>query len=58
VSGEPWRENEEGPDCACGCPRVVKIMPNGRAILLCLFHTGEAGAYTPLPAERPEGWPA
>jgi hypothetical protein len=58
VSGEPWRENEDSPDCACGEPTVVKILPDGRAILLCFFHTGEAGAYTVLPAERPAGWPA
>jgi hypothetical protein len=53
VSGEPWRENEDGPDCACGEPTVVKLLPDGTAVLLCFFHTGEAGAYTRLPAERP-----
>lgn len=54
---KPWRENEDGPDCACGEQTVVKILPDGQAILLCFFHTGEAGMYTPLPDERPEEWP-
>jgi hypothetical protein len=51
-----WTENEDGPVCVCGEMTVVKIMPGGRAILLCLFHAGEAGAYTELPAERPANW--
>jgi hypothetical protein len=57
MSGGPWRENEDGPDCACGEPTVVKLLPDGTAILMCFFHAGEAGAYTRLPAERPDGWP-
>jgi hypothetical protein len=36
---------------------VVKILPDGRAVLLCLFHTADAGLASPLPAERPSGWP-
>jgi hypothetical protein len=51
-----WTDNEDGPDCACGNPTVVKILPSGRAILLCLFHTAESGSYTELPAERPADW--
>lgn len=52
-----WTENEDGPDCECGSSRIVKITPNGNAVLMCLFHTGEAGAVTGLPAEKPDGWP-
>jgi len=51
-----WTENEDGPDCACGNPTVVKIMPDGKPVLVCFFHTSEAGMVTPLPAERPAGW--
>ena len=51
---EPWRENEDGPECPCGNPAVVKLLPDGSAVLLCLFHTAEAGAITRLPAARPE----
>ena len=52
-----WTENEDGPDCACGNPTVVKIMPGGQVVLMCLFHTREAGAFTYLPPDKPEGWP-
>ena len=54
----PWRENEDGPDCACGEPTVVKLLPDGTPVLMCFFHTAEAGAITRLPAERPDGWPS
>jgi hypothetical protein len=53
-----WAENEDGPDCACGNPTVVKITPGGQPVLMCLFHTAEAGLITVLPLERPGGWPA
>jgi hypothetical protein len=53
-----WADNENGPDCACGNPTVVKITPGGAAILVCFFHAGEEGMCAPLPAERPEAWPA
>jgi len=52
-----WTENEDGPECGCGNPTVVKIHPDGRALLLCLFHTIGEGLITELPAERPVGWP-
>ncbi len=52
-----WTDNEDGPDCQCGNPTVVKLMPDGKPVLMCLFHTGEAGAIFPLPSERPETWP-
>lgn len=55
---QQWRENEDGPECSCGNPTVVKLMPDGSAALLCLFHTSEAALFTSLPAERPAGWPA
>jgi hypothetical protein len=52
-----WTENESGPDCACGDPTVVKLLPDGNAVLVCFFHTRNSGLYTPLPAQRPADWP-
>jgi hypothetical protein len=68
-----WTENEDGPwckHCACklptdqevcdadhGWPTVVKLMPDGSAVLMCFGHTAEAGLAIPLPAERPGNWP-
>jgi hypothetical protein len=49
-----WTANESGPACSCGELTVVKILPDGQPVLLCLFHTREAGAVTRLPADRPE----
>jgi hypothetical protein len=46
-------DGEAGPDCECGDPTVVRIMPDGSPALLCLFHDGEAGRITALSAERP-----
>lgn len=51
-----WTDKEPGPDCFCGFPTVV-VLYEGRADLLCFFHTNEAGAMFPLPEERPENWP-
>lgn len=51
-----WTENEPGPDCSCGNPTVVKATPDGNFVLLCFFHTAEAGAVTVLPPERPPDW--
>jgi len=48
-----WTENEDGPICVCGEPTVVKIMPDGVPVLLCLFHTRESGAVKRLPADKP-----
>lgn len=28
-----------------------------KAVLMCLFHTGDAGCYFRLPEERPDDWP-
>jgi len=53
-----WTENEAGPDCECGNPTVVKVMPSGKPVLMCLFHASAAGLVTELPAVRPAGWPA
>lgn len=52
-----WRDNEDGPDCECGWPRVVKRLPDGRFVLMCFGHTGEAGQVWALPPEKPDGWP-
>lgn len=53
-----WTENEDGPECSCGNPTVVKFSHDtGRAFLLCLFHTPEAGCWFQLPVERPDDWP-
>jgi hypothetical protein len=48
-----WAENEDGPACVCGELTVVKILPTGQPVLMCLFHTGEAGALTRLPPDKP-----
>lgn len=55
-----WKETEDGPDCTCGNPTVVKLTMkrdgSESAILLCLFHTAEEGMATELPAVRPADW--
>ena len=51
-----WTDNEEGPECDCGNPTVVKLSPGG-PVLLCFFHTDEEGLARSLTAEKPEGWP-
>lgn len=51
-----WANNEDGPDCYCGNPTVVKIIPPRGAILICLFHTSAEGVYQQLPDEAPNNW--
>jgi hypothetical protein len=68
-----WTENEAGPwckHCTCpgpadqvcdedhGWPTVVKLLPDGQAVLMCFGHTAGAGLVLPLPAERPADWAA
>lgn len=49
---------EKGPECYCGCPTGVIIDSDGKAWLLCIFHTNEEGAMFPLPKDgRPDNWP-
>lgn len=50
-----WTENEEGPDCVCGGPTMVKLTPEG-PVLVCLFHTAAEGVYSRLPPEKPADW--
>jgi len=52
----PWVNNEDGPDCTCGDPTVVKTVATGGAVLICLFHTNEAGVSYRLPDEAPDNW--
>jgi hypothetical protein len=52
----PWVNNEDGPDCFCGGPTVVKILPDG-AFLLCLFHERAEGKLYQLPNEAPDEFP-
>ena len=52
-----WTENEDGPDCRCGGPAVVKRLPAGGWVLMCFAHTPEAGLIMNLPPQRPGGWP-
>ena len=52
----PWVNNEDGPDCYCGDPTVVKTTEAGSAVLLCLFHNNEAGAIFRLPTDRPDNF--
>ena len=48
---------EKGPRCYCGCPTWVEPDLGGGAVLICIFHTKEAGASFPLPSARPDNWP-
>lgn len=48
-------ENEDGPECTCGMPTVVKMVDGG-AGALCLFHTAEAGAFFRLPEMTEKNW--
>ena len=49
---------EKGPECFCGMPTMVHVDDDGKAWLLCVFHTNEAGAMFPLPKNgRPDDWP-
>lgn len=48
---------EKGPRCYCGCATWVEPSWGGAPRLVCIFHTKEAGASFPLPAERPDKWP-
>ncbi len=53
-----WVDKEKGPECFCGCPTMVSMFEDGRAVLLCIFHTGPEGAMFPLPNDgRPDSWP-
>ena len=52
-----WVNNDEGPECFCGNPTVVKTDFKKYAVLLCLFHTREAGSIFALPPEKPDWWP-
>jgi hypothetical protein len=52
-----WQNNDPGFECSCGAPLLVKVEKGtGEAMLLCLFHTSEAGACFPIPREKPDGW--
>jgi len=52
-----WDGTEKGPECFCGMPTGVILDEDGRASLLCLFHTNAEGSMFPLPKEKPEKWP-
>lgn len=52
-----WTDGEDGPDCPCGWPRVVKRLPDGSFVLMCFGHTAEAGAVFRLPDSKPDDWP-
>lgn len=53
-----WIKSEMGPECYCGNPTIVHVAEDGRAMLMCFFHTYEAGASFALPkGGRPDGWP-
>lgn len=44
-----WREGQDGPVCSCGFITVVRRLPNGRWIAMCLGHTNDGGLYQELP---------
>lgn len=50
-----WADGDLGPECECGDTTVVKRLPDGRLVALCLFHDGEAGRYIPLDEDGHEG---
>ena len=53
-----WKNGEAGPQCFCGMPTSVLVDEEGECNLLCIFHTGLAGAMFPLPSKgRPDHWP-
>jgi len=52
----PWTDREKGPECYCGGGTFVSCGKHA-PILICIFHTWEAGASFCLPKERPEKWP-
>ena len=53
-----WVKSEKGPDCYCGNPTIVHVADDGRAMLICFFHTKEEGASFALPkGGRPDKWP-
>lgn len=64
-----WTNNEDGPECTCGAPTIVKVIPIGQflepqmpgrrkqAVLMCITHTRAEGVYFALPEERPDDWP-
>lgn len=54
-----WVDGEKGPKCFCGMPTNVSVYEGGKQVyLICIFHTGPAGAMFSLPANgKPEHWP-
>lgn len=48
-----WIDNEPGPVCHCGSATVVKVNYEG-AVVLCLFHSAEAGMYGQLESIAPD----
>ena len=53
-----WKDKEKGPECFCGMPTFVHVDKDGRADLVCMFHSRDAGAMFPLPKNgRPDNWP-
>jgi hypothetical protein len=51
-----WKNGEPGPTCFCGMPTAVSATKTG-AVLVCIFHEKSAGAFFPLPKDRPDNWP-
>lgn len=47
-----WREGGSGPACDCGQETVVMRHPDGRLLMVCVFHPGESGSYTVLDEEE------
>jgi hypothetical protein len=51
-----WIDHEAGPKCCCGGPTFVHLH-EGKASLICMFHTREEGAFFLLPKAKPAKWP-
>jgi hypothetical protein len=52
-----WTNGEKGPECFCGMPTTVTVF-EGKAHILCIFHSSDAGMLFPLPIHgRPANWP-
>ena len=56
MTDDTWTDGEEGPKCCCGWPTRVSIV-DGKPMLWCFGHSDEAGAWWPLPPEKPDNWP-
>lgn len=51
-----WQSGDDGPECYCGSPTIVKELPNGSFVLICPLHGEGSGTYFSLPQVKPDDW--